>query len=144
MNDNNIEKINYLIKKNNPRINDDYSKNIARFIFKNSMKYNIDPKLFAAILMQESTYKLAAKNCKKSRCTDYGISQIHKSTVKNYNFDKHKLLNDLEYSIEAGFKVLSDFKEKYGNKEKDYWTRYNTSHMYKRKIYKKLVMRYYH
>jgi hypothetical protein len=43
---------------------------------------------------------------------------------------------DLEYSVKAGAIVLADFKRMYGEKEKDFWTRYNTSHPEKRQKYK--------
>lgn len=102
--------------------------------------------------MQESAYKITAKNirCGISISTgskdcvivDFGIGQINHTTIRNFKFDRTKLLSDLVYSIEASAIVLSDFKRMYGHKEKDFWTRYNSSTVSKRLIYKKMVSRY--
>ncbi len=102
--------------------------------------------------MQESSYKISAKNFRcgvsittgKQDCVavDFGIGQINQKTIKSFNFDKNKILSDLEYSVEASAKVLADFKRMYGHKEVDYWTRYNAGKRSKREIYKNLVARH--
>lgn len=102
--------------------------------------------------MQESSYKISAKNFKcgisvstgEQDCVavDFGIGQINKRTIKAFKFDKTKLLNDLEYSVEASAKVLADFKRMYGKKDPEYWTRYNAGKLEKRKVYKNLVARH--
>lgn len=104
------------------------------------------------MLMQESAYKISAKNirCGISMTTgekdcvvvDYGIGQINYKTIKHFKFDQTKLLSNLEYSVEAAAIVLADFKRMYGHKETEYWTRYNSSTKSKRQIYKQLVARY--
>ena len=91
-----------------------------------SEKYGIPSELYAAILMQESSYDLDAKNCKGQVCHDYGIAQINKHTARLYKFELKKLTKDLTYSVESGAKVLSWFKEKYGDTEPQTWyCRYN-------------------
>jgi len=75
-------------------------------------------------------------------CADFGMSQIHYQTIKRYSIDFNRLTTDVKYSIEAGAKVLSDFKKRYGHKEKDWWTRYNANNNIKRDIYKQLVERF--
>ncbi len=95
-------------------------------IHKASVKHKIHPRLYTAILMQESGYKLDAKNCGPEKCTDFGIAQIYYKTAKRYNFDIQKLLTDLEYSVNAGAKVLAWFRKTYASSEKYWWCRYNT------------------
>jgi len=106
----------------------------------------------AAILMQESSYNLSAKNKKcgfseetgKRACIiqDYGVGQINYKTIEYLKLDKKRLTTDLSYSVDAAAKVLSNFKKMYGHKEIDFWTRYNSSNKNKRLVYKRLVERY--
>lgn len=102
--------------------------------------------------MQESGYSISAQNLKcgvsistgKQDCVavDFGIGQINHKTVKSFKFDKTKLLNDLEYSVDASAKVLADFKRMYGKKDNNYWSRYNASSAEKRQTYQNLVARH--
>ena len=130
------------IVKNNPKIDLNYAYRLSNVINKVALEMDINPKRYAAILAQESMYKLDAKNCWDNVCHDYGIAQINKKTIEAFNFDKKRLMLDLEYSVKAGAIVLADFKRMYGEKEKDFWTRYNTSHPEKRQKYKQLVTRF--
>jgi len=132
----------FQILKNHPKIDKEYAQELAYLIQKIASVYKVKARNLAAIYAQESMYKLNSKNCDTGHCTDFGISQIHYKTVKAYGFDKHKLLTDLEYSIEAGAIVLSDIKKIYGAKDPEYWSRYNSSNPNARAKYKKLVMRY--
>jgi hypothetical protein len=125
---------------------------LAQTIVQKSKKHGISAKVLAALLMQESGYKIAAKNVKcgtsitsgERDCVivDFGIGQINHKTIETFKFDKRKLLSDLTYSVEAAALVLADFKRMYGHKEQDYWTRYNSGNRSKREVYKSLVARY--
>lgn len=147
-----VTRIHKQIEKNNPKLKSEYSLRIAKAIQVNSKIYGINQRVLTAILMQESAYKVDAKNIKcgisintgKRDCivVDYGMAQINHRTVKQFKFDKKLLLSDVEYAVEAAAKVLSNFKKAYGQKEKEYWTRYNASNPEKRKIYKRYVARY--
>lgn len=155
----NIHKIYCQIVRNKPDIDEDYAMELSNIIYTITKKYDIDSRIYTAILAQESMYNLEALNCvtglkyteaeglyyfkNSTVCTDIGISQIHYSTIKKYNFDAEKLTTNLTYSVEAGIKVLSKFKKKYGDKEKDYWTRYNSSNESQREKYRNLVSRYF-
>lgn len=132
----------YQIIKNHPKIDRQYAVELSEIIQRIADEYKVQSRKLAAILAQESMYRLDPKKCLNKPCTDYGISQIHYKTIKAYKFDKKRLITDLEYSIAAGAKVLADFKKSYGKKEKDFWTRYNASSPEKREEYKKLVQRY--
>lgn len=183
------------IVKNKPKINKKYAMRLSNIIYKMHRKYHIPSRVFTAILMQESRYKLNAKGChsgyrketqteQMSRClhksnkdkyilvldkdkyafldrcladkvkliesricTDFGITQIYYKTAKRWKFDINKLTTDLEYSVEAGAKVLHDIMERFEAKDNDYWVRYNCGFRSTTKrdtcqIYKKLVKRY--
>lgn len=151
------------IIKNKPQIDKAYAFELSNIIYKESKKIKINPKLFTAILMQESGYKLDTKNCtwglltvkyinKDTKfegrvCTDYGISQIYYKTAKRYKFNINKLLTDLTYSVKAGLIVLKYFKDRYSKFENNWWTRYNcgTKPSTKRRTcqeYQKLVKRW--
>ncbi len=84
------------------------------------------------------------KKYKKVRTTsDFGISQINYRTAFRLGLDLDRLTTDIEYSVEAGAIVLSDFKRRYGKREPNTWhSRYNASNKIKRKIYQELVARY--
>lgn len=125
--------------KNHPNIDRLYALQVAKAIQKVAKEMGIKPQRLAAILAQESRYTLNAVN---RRSKDYGIAQINHKTIENFGFDKQRLLTDLEYSVKAGAIVLADFKRMYGKREKDYWTRYNSSNPDKRKKYEILVARY--
>lgn len=122
------------IVKNVPTIDRKYALNLSNKIYKVTKKYNLNARIYTAILAQESRYKLNAMNCTKgihkdymvpaTVCTDFGISQIYFKNLARFDFEVGRLLNDLEYSVEAGAKVLYDLKKRIGH-VKDYWVSYN-------------------
>ncbi len=120
------------ILSNKPDLDKIKAKKIAHHISMVNIRYKIPKKIYTAILMQESRYKLNAVN-KKSN--DYCMAQINARTAKAFNFDKKRLLTDLKYCIEAGAIVLADFQKMYAHKENTWFTRYNSSNPKKRKIY---------
>lgn len=140
------------IVENRPNINRSYAMHLSNIIYKFTRKYKVDARIYTAILAQENMYRLTKNNCttgllptgeKATVCSDFGISQIHYRTAERYNFDIERLDTDLQYSVEAGVKVLADFKKMYSKKEKDYWTRYNSSNRTYREVYRNLVSRYF-
>jgi len=147
------------IKKNKPKISNKKAMNLSNIIYKMHRKYHVPSRIFTAILMQESGYSLEAKGCYKGIpdtdrlggvvkvCMDFGISQIYYKTAQSFKFDIDKLTTDLDYSVEAGAKVLADFMNRYEAKDNDWWVRYNcgsrgTTKRDTCQIYKKLVERY--
>lgn len=123
------------IKKNSPSINGQYAMQLSNIIYKMHKKYGIPSNIFTAILMQESKYTLTAKgrHCGytkdfKKICvySDYGISQIHYKSAELWKFDVERLTKDLEYSVEAGAKILQYFMKRFEQNEPDKWySRYN-------------------
>jgi hypothetical protein len=124
------------IRANNPHIDSDYALKLAKTIRKASIKHGIRADKLIGILMQESSYRLSIRN----KTGDYSIGQINIRTIKHYKLDKKRLLNDLDYSVDASAMILADLKDKYD--EEDYWTRYHSFTPKLRAKYKKLVMRY--
>lgn len=51
------------ITNNSPTINRPYAFKLSNIIYKKTIKYNLDPKIFTAILAQESMYNVDATNC---------------------------------------------------------------------------------
>lgn len=143
------------IVKNSPNIDKKYAMKLSNIIYKMHRKYHIPSRIFTAILRQESGYSLRArgKQCilfegnKVCGPSDFGISQIHINNVIKLRLDFDKLTNDLEYSVEAGAKILAGFMKRYEARDNNWWVRYNcgTRSSTKRdtcQIYKKLVERY--
>ena len=128
---------------------------LSNIIYKMHRKYHIPTRIFTAILRQESGYSLKAKGKQcifykgEKACgpSDFGVSQIHINTAGLWKFDIEKLTTDLEYSVEAGAKILADFMNRYEAKDANWWVRYNCGSRSTTKrdtcqIYKKLVERY--
>lgn len=110
--------------------------------------------------MQESAYNIKALNNQcgfeanlkgKVACVvqDVGIAQINHTNVLKYGLELERLRNDLEYSLDAGAKILSWFNKRYSKKEpKTWYCRYNTGTAKYAKIrhncekYMKLVQRF--
>lgn len=132
---------------------------LSNHIWKASRKYDIPADIYTAILMQESSYNIKAKNCVQGFaedqsdlikvCVDFGISQVNIHNIQAYELDYNRLLTDLEYSVEAGAMILSWFAKTYKEKEPESWyCRYNTGTGKKEQIreacnyYVQLVARY--
>lgn len=144
------------IVKNKPKIDKKYAMRLSNVIYKMHKKYHIPTRIFTAILRQESGYSLEAKGkqcgytklgLKECVYTDYGISQIHWKSAELWDFDVVKLTTDLEYSVEAGAKILADVMRRFEAKDNNWYVRYNCGFRGNTKrdtcqIYKKLVERY--
>lgn len=119
------------IRFNQPSVSREYADELANIIRYVGIKHDVPLHVYTAILMQESGYKLYAKNCHKYGC-DLGIAQIYEKTARAYGFETDRLMYDLAYSLEAGAIVLSYFKKRYAKKEPNRWfSRYNCGTKYK-------------
>lgn len=136
------------IIKNNKNLESDYAMNLSNLIYKASLKYNIPANLYAAILMQESSYTLGARGChwglrkktflekhtspenpdnliESKVCSDFGMSMINYKTALSLKLDINRLTTDMEYSINAGAKILSGFKKRFERRDAYWFLRYN-------------------
>lgn len=113
------------ILRNQPSISKERMVTIARHVQVSADYHGFSAELFAAILMQESSYRLNVKGSGRNG-SDYGIAQIHYKTAESYGFNKKRLLTDLEYSIKSGAEVLAWFFRTYKDREpNDWWLRFN-------------------
>jgi hypothetical protein len=113
------------IMKNNPSLGPTKAQELSRLISTSANKFGFKPSLYAAILMQESAYRLDVKGCGDHGC-DHGIAQIYDKTAEAYGFDKARLRSDLAYSVDAGAEVLAWFYDTYRHREpRRWWVRYN-------------------
>lgn len=111
-----------------PKLSDKEVESIATTISRNSAKTGIDWRLVVAILFQESSLRLDPQNCKVNftRCNDMGIGQVRYSVWgKELKIDKKRMVTDLEYAIGKTYKVLVHYRERYGHKELNWYTRYH-------------------
>ena len=151
------------IKQLRPKMHNHKAFQISNAIHKASRRFNVDKHLLTAIFRQESNFKVTAIGRRKGLVmvsdgrdityeeqavmADFGISQIYYKTAVHYKFDIKRLTTDLQYSINAGAKVLSEFKKQFGREDPFFWLRYNcgargTTNRDTCQIYKALVERY--
>lgn len=117
-----------VIKELQPKLSDKDAEAIATIVSRNSAKTGIEWRLVVAILFQESSLKIDPQNCKVNftRCNDMGIGQVRYSVWgKELKIDKKRMVTDLEYAIGKVYKVLGHYREKYGQKELNWFTRYH-------------------
>ena len=142
----------------NPKISKTDAFKYSNIIYKYSNAYKIDPFLIVAITRQESYINLntvrevvisdiqldkkSNKFIKKIEVTDFCMMQINKQNVISKNLDPERLINDPDYCIHEGVKILNFFK-KFSESEEFWWTRYNSPNDSHREIYKKYVLSHY-
>lgn len=86
--------------------------------------HQLNPVIFAAILAQESGFRVDAVN-KQSR--DYGIGQINILNIRSLKLDQSRLLKDRQYALNESGKLLARIRKTYG-KEKFWFCRYNVGY----------------
>lgn len=130
------------ILKNKPKLNKKVARQLASSIVKHSTHYKMSPYRAAAIAMQESSYSFAM-NYNKDSSVDVGFFQINSRTAKEHGLNLKKLMTDVDYSVEAYFKVMKEKLKICKNLKSESWQCYHSRTETKRTIYKKLVNRYY-
>lgn len=150
-----------------PKLSDTNAEVIANALLRQSREANVDWKIMAMIIAQESGFqqdpKIGKYSClvrefdrpvvqKKTKhgiksvilklkpCIDYGIAQINYTTwSKELNLDKQRLLTDIDYNIAVMAEILSRLKSTY-KKEKYWYTRYHSFTHSHRRIYADLLL----
>jgi len=125
---------------------------LSNVFHKVSRRYRLNPRLMVAIAFQESSLTLEAvrqvrgisleENSSNDLITvgsDFCMMQINAGNISRLGLDAKKLLTDAEYCIEAGARILRDFQKKYGDLERNWWSRYNSCTPTYREMYEKLV-----
>lgn len=96
---------------------------LATAFVASASKYGLDARLLAAIGAVESGYFVAAVN---KRSNDFGLMQVNVYNVKSLKLSKTLLVTDIEYSIDAGARILKYFKDRFEREEPRNWfARYN-------------------
>ena len=91
--------------------------------FEIAKKYNVDPYLVLSIINVEST---GCKYKVNKTSGDYGCMQVNQANIDKLGLDKHKLVHNDAYAIEAGVVILHKMKLRYADTEKLSWVcRYN-------------------
>lgn len=116
------------VLKTNPKLTLEEGWWISYLIDLVAREHDLDPKLFAAIIAQESAFKRRAKRCddgKKRNC-DFGLGQINVQWVRKWKLDKKRLLTDPEYNLRIAARLLRDALDSYGDREpKNAYSRYH-------------------
>lgn len=131
------------IQKISPNTGPNRAKHFARIITAQASRYDVDPKLLAVIVKQESNFEPAIKSCfivhryKQCRVTcDYGAAQINEVWVKKWRLDREKLQHNDWYNIRVAARLLSQLQREYGH-EPDWYGRYHSGTPSKKAIYLK-------
>ena len=82
---------------------EEHNTSLSTIITNSALKHNLERSTLSCILKIESGYRLNAESTTK----DYGIGQINERTIKWLKLDKDKLLNNLEYSVDAAASHLN-------------------------------------
>ena len=92
-------------------------------IHKAAKRHGLNTDLYKAVLIVESGLNPSAFN---DRTRDYGLAQINHHTAIGYGFNVVRLRTSVDYNLNAGAKVLADFKAQYSDREPLTWPcRYN-------------------
>ena len=93
------------------KVRRDYANDIAMNVNRHC---NVpDRKLILALMKQESDFRLNAVN---KRSDDFGILQVNSYHIKS-EWEKGKLVSDLEYSIKKGCEIFHWFERTYDKYE---------------------------
>lgn len=87
-----------------PACDPDVAAQLARSLFYWSKVYHVDPFVSVAIGFQESSLMPG----RVGPTGDVGIFQIHGQTIKNYRLDKTRLVNDIDYMVQAHMLIMAD------------------------------------
>lgn len=145
------------LKVLNNKIDHEKAVEYSNLIAKYSRKYSVDPFLLVSIARQESHIVLDTTAghledevvllpdgsfVKYFIVSDVCMMQIHRSNVSALNLDPNRLLNDADYCIHEGVKILKNFKY-LANTDARWWSRYNASKVERRAEYEKFILRHY-
>lgn len=122
-----------------PRMDLDEAYKLSNIFYKKARKYKVSGDLLLSIGYQESTLKLDTiryisglqkvdgEYKKVLIGSDFCMMQINSMNITAMKLDTERLLTDAEYCIEAGAKILANFKRLYSRVDPMWWTRYNAN-----------------
>lgn len=144
------------ILKLSPTMDHEQAYRLSNQIYWTAKRYGLPSDLLLAIAFQESGFKTdivrelnglvydeKTKGYREVRIgADFCMMQIHLSNIKKMNLDVKKLLSNTKYCLDAGAKILSQYRAEHGKKDENWWTYYNAIHEAKRQIYFRQVNRH--
>lgn len=98
------------LKRNRPDLTEGYAKMVVESVKLHSEKYKVPPNVILGLYKIESDYQLCAVN---KTSDDFGIGQVNMWHIKNSNLDKHRLLYDLDYSVDNSVRIFQWFYRNY-------------------------------
>lgn len=147
------------VKSLKPKMSHKRAMHLSNLMYKSARKYKVKDVLRSvAIAMQETTlrninrqqtiivfyFENKVEKFKYVRgSSDIGTFQFHANTIKRYNMDAVKLKNNIEYSVDQHFLLMSKKLKYCKHLGKDAWTCYHSRTPVFRKRYKEDVERYY-
>lgn len=145
-----------------PNIDKAWAMKFSNIIYAKSKKYGTDPIRSVAVGMQETSLRrinrkqsvlLVKEVCSDGICvdeytkvtglTDLSIWQFHIETVAAFGMDYGKIQNDLVYATDFHFKLMKHKIKRCKHLGDDAWTCYHSITERHRKLYKKMVNRFY-
>ena len=155
-----------------PNIEDHFAKKLARSMTKYSERYQMDPWLSLAIAMKESSLKnkhrknktiVIKKTCRqkssandkpgKQVCreraevvrgySDLSLFQFHVNTLLAMGLDPLRIHQDLDYTVDAHFKILKRKMQQCKSLRKESWSCYHSRTKILREAYVKKVKTHY-
>ncbi len=86
--------------------------------------------LLLAVAIQESKLDTEAIGINRTpagavKSKDHGLMQFNDKTIHSRNLDKKRLMQDVHYSVQAACELLSENKQKFAKKHKDWIGVYN-------------------
>jgi len=128
-----VETLSLLLQHLQPKLKDTSAKELAQVILKEASINQLDWKLIVSILNQESSLRRDPQGCLKNAddCTgDYGIAQVRYKIWKDEfglkKEDKKRLMTDYAYAVGTQVRILVHYREKYQNREFNWFTRYHS------------------
>lgn len=161
----NTHKLYCAIVKLRPGINKTFAMKLSNSIYKASKKHKVDPYRAIAIMRQESSINMDARNkstkakshkeCDEwERCTivkttttettDFGLFQFHIRTMQRHDLDVKQVMTDMDFTVNFAIAMIAR-KVKMCNKlwPETSWACYNSATDGKHQAYVNLVNRYY-
>jgi hypothetical protein len=135
-------KITHFIKKTNPALSDSDALYLARTIEGKAKEHGIHPVIFAALIRQESSFRLNLKVCHgfEGNC-DYGLGQISSIWVKAWKLDTKRLQYDVGYNLDISARIIHHYIE-LRPKDKNAYSLYYNANPEFRKDYEKRIQRW--
>lgn len=131
---------------------------LSNLMYKSARKYKVKNVILSvAIAMQETSLRSINRRQtvivfeKKNGIetfkyvkgsSDIGLFQFHSETIRRYKLDAVKLKNDIAYSVDQHFMLMSKKLKHCKHLGKEAWTCYHSRTLVFRKRYKKDVERY--